>query len=79
MPGLEQRTGLFQWVIGWFLPESSTEEERSAGWVEEQVAGSLERLGIRQLHAVLLHRPEQLFDSHGERLLDALEGIMERG
>lgn len=71
--------GLADWRVVSKLPALPAACTDVAGWVEEQVAGSLERLGIQKLHAVLLHRPEQLFDAHGERLFEALVGIRERG
>jgi len=50
-----------------------------AGWVESQVEGSLGRLGIHQLHGVLLHRPEQLLGESGYQLSKALQNLKARG
>src|SRR5690606_8086920 len=36
-----------------------------AGWVSREVEGSLRRLGIEQLDALLLHRPAQLLADTG--------------
>lgn len=41
-------------------------------WVSEQILGSLTRLNIEKLDAVLLHRPEQLLQSNGAALYQAL-------
>lgn len=41
-------------------------------WVRDQVSGSLARLGIGQLHGLLLHRPAQLLAPEGRRLYEAL-------
>jgi hypothetical protein len=54
-----------------------------AGWVTEQVRGSLDRLGVASLHAVLLHRPADLLGPSGPALYDVLctlkvQGLAER-
>jgi hypothetical protein len=46
-----------------------------AEWVESQVKGSLDRLGIKPLYAVLLHRPAQLLEARGPQLFAALERL----
>lgn len=48
-------------------------------WVKEQVVGSLTRLNIKQLDAVLLHRPEQLLQSQGLELYQALQQLKQDG
>ncbi len=50
-----------------------------AGWVETQIEGSLSRLGINQLHGVLLHRPDQLLGEHGKPLFKALQHLKAQG
>jgi aryl-alcohol dehydrogenase-like predicted oxidoreductase len=50
-----------------------------AGWVEAQIEGSLKRLGINQLHGVLLHRPEQLLGETGSQLFGALHSLKTQG
>jgi len=42
------------------------------GWVEQELHASLERLKVGSLNALLLHRPAQLLDEHGEHLYQAL-------
>lgn len=49
------------------------------GWVRNQVAGSLARLGVKGLYGVLLHRPEQLLGPAGEVIYWALQGVKEAG
>lgn len=49
------------------------------GWVESQIKGALGRLGIHQLHGVLLHRPEQLLGETGVQLSNALQNIKTQG
>ena len=58
------------------LPESCADV---AGWVEAQIEGSLKRLGISQLHGVLLHRPDQLLGEHGKSLYKALQHLKVQG
>lgn len=58
------------------LPDECTD---IAGWVDAQVAGSLARIGVDSLYAVLLHRPDQLFDTRGKQLLKALEHLKVQG
>jgi aryl-alcohol dehydrogenase-like predicted oxidoreductase len=41
-------------------------------WINEQITASLTRLNIEKLDAVLLHRPEQLLQSNGAELYQAL-------
>lgn len=58
------------------LPEDCTDV---AGWVQAQVEGSLKRLGVGQLHGVLLHRPEQLLGKDGKSLFNALQHLKTQG
>lgn len=50
-----------------------------AGWVETQIEGSLNRLGISQMHGVLLHCPGQLLGENGQPLVEALQRIKVQG
>lgn len=43
------------------------------GWVDDQVANSLARLGKHQLEGLMLHRPQQLVSAWGGELWRALE------
>lgn len=49
------------------------------GWVQDQVAASLARLGVNILYGLLLHRPNQLLEVDGKALYKALEGLKETG
>jgi aryl-alcohol dehydrogenase-like predicted oxidoreductase len=73
------QAGAGNWRIVTKLPAISDGCNDVAGWVEAQIEGSLERLGIGQLHAVLLHRPEQLLGKLGRSLAAALEDLKEQG
>lgn len=48
-------------------------------WVAEQVRASIERLGVSRLHALTLHRPEQLLGSRGGELYDSLRLMKSAG
>ena len=50
-----------------------------SGWVQEQVATSLGRLGVRALYGLLLHRPEQLLGTSGKALYQTLQVLKETG
>ena len=50
-----------------------------SGWVQEQVATSLGRLGVRALYGLLLHRPERLLGSNGKELYQALQDLKDSG
>ncbi|CAL61301.1 putative NAD(P)-linked oxidoreductase [Herminiimonas arsenicoxydans] len=67
--------GVAGWRIVTKLPEMPETCSDVAEWVESQVKGSLDRLGVQQLHAVLLHRPAQLLEARGPQLFAALEHL----
>lgn len=50
-----------------------------SGWVQNEVAASLRRLGVSGLYGLLLHRPEQLSSSYGKYLYQALQRLKESG
>lgn len=50
-----------------------------AAWVAAEVEASLRRLGIERLHAVLLHRPDQLLGPAGDALYAALQYLKSQG
>lgn len=54
-----------------------TDNRKIAAWVDEQVSGSLRRLKIEKLDAVLFHRPDQLTGIHGRSLFRALLRLKE--
>ena len=67
--------GVADWRIVTKLPEMPDTCPDVAEWVESQVKGSLDRLGIKPLYAVLLHRPAQLLEARGPQLFAALERL----
>lgn len=48
-----------------------------SGWVQEQVATSLARLGVTAVYGLLLHRPEQLLGADGKTIFQTLQGLKE--
>ena len=58
------------------IPDGCTDV---CGWVETQIEGSLHRLGVPQLHGVLLHKPLQLLDTQGHQLFKTLQHLKAQG
>jgi aryl-alcohol dehydrogenase-like predicted oxidoreductase len=50
-----------------------------AGWVKEQVSGSLARLGVSEVYGLLLHRSEQLLGKDGKALYQTLQSLKDTG
>jgi len=50
-----------------------------SGWVQEQVAASLSRLGVNAVYGLLLHRPQQLLESGGEAIYQVLQELKKTG
>lgn len=74
------QAGVSCWKIVTKLPALPEGCVDVAGWVETQIEGSLSRLGVSQLHGVLLHRPEQLLsEQHGKPLFKALQQLKTQG
>ena len=71
--------GVADWQIVTKLPSLPDDCKDVAAWVETQISGSLDRLGVERLHGVLLHRPDQLFGPQGAQLLSALKQLKEQG
>lgn len=71
--------GIEGWQIITKLPGIPDPIRNVRAWVENELSGSLERLGVSRLHALLLHRPEQLLGSHGQELYETLRMLREQG
>lgn len=50
-----------------------------SGWIQQQVAASLARLGVNAVYGLLLHRSEQLLGSNGQALYRALQDQKDSG
>jgi len=79
----EQRLGeigVAKWRVVSKLPALLQEScEDVAGWAQDSVIKSLERLKISRLQGLLVHRSPQLLGRHGEALLTALDGLKSQG
>lgn len=66
------RIGVERWQIISKIPTLPEDQTNVHHWVQQQVHGSLARLGLSQLYAVLLHRPDQLLGPRGRELYESL-------
>lgn len=71
--------GVGNWRVVTKLPRMPDCTNDVDGWVEDQIAGSLGRLGIAQLDGLLLHYPAQVLEGAGRRLPGALQKSKARG
>lgn len=71
--------GIERWNTVTKLPAVPDDCQDIALWVNEQIHQSINRLGVRQLHGVLLHRPAQLLEKMGPALYGALQSIKAQG
>jgi aryl-alcohol dehydrogenase-like predicted oxidoreductase len=58
------------------LPDNSTDHTR---WLNEQLNSSLTRLGVDQIHGLLVHNPQQLLGPHGHKIVNFLEKVKKSG
>ena len=78
----EQRLGeigVEQWQVISKLPAIPELCPDVMAWVQESVLGSLQRLRIPRLRALLLHRPHQLLGPQGSALHKALVEVKRKG
>lgn len=78
----EQRlgeTGVEQWQVISKVPALPQGRSDVAGWLEEAVYGSLERLRIPKFRGLLFHRPAQLLGRRGGALYAALAAMRDQG
>lgn len=73
------RLGIERWNTVTKLPAVPENYPDVAQWVHEQIEQSMARLGVSQLHGVLLHRPAQLLEKTGPALYGALQSIKAQG
>jgi aryl-alcohol dehydrogenase-like predicted oxidoreductase len=71
--------GIAQWKTVTKLPEVPEDCKNVSQWVLDQIQQSMTRLGVTQLHGVLLHRPTQLLEKMGPALYGALQSIKAQG
>jgi aryl-alcohol dehydrogenase-like predicted oxidoreductase len=73
------QAGVAAWHVVSKLPAFPADCPRLDQWVDGQVRASLQRLGIAQLDALLLHAPAQLAGPRAQELVAALERLKEGG
>jgi aryl-alcohol dehydrogenase-like predicted oxidoreductase len=61
------------------LPAVPDDCAEVSDWVQEQMAASLSRLGVRAVYGLLLHRPQQLLGAGGKALYRTLQDLKESG
>jgi aryl-alcohol dehydrogenase-like predicted oxidoreductase len=71
--------GVASWRVVSKLPSLPEGCPDVAAWVRTSVRGSLNRLGVSRLYAVLLHRPEELLTAGGDALYRALQALKSEG
>jgi aryl-alcohol dehydrogenase-like predicted oxidoreductase len=71
--------GVRDWAVNSKLPAIPESCPDVDAWVVDQVAGSLARLRVERLNALLLHRPQQLLGPRGAALYRALAALKARG
>lgn len=71
--------GIERWNAVTKLPAVPDDCQDVEQWVHEQIEQSMARLGVNQLHGVLLHRPAQLLEKMGPALYGALQSIKAQG
>ena len=72
------RAGVDGFCIVTKLPEVPLDVDVTS-WVMAQIHGSLQRLGVQAVYAVLLHRPQQLKDARGQEIASALQLLKHQG
>jgi aryl-alcohol dehydrogenase-like predicted oxidoreductase len=74
--------GVSEWNVVTKLPELPQDVQTPAHvreWVQKQTRDSLKRLQLSKVHAILLHRPDQILGSRGPALLGALSDLKTDG
>lgn len=71
--------GIGKWKTITKLPAVPNDCHDVAQWVHDQTQQSMARLGLTQLHGVLLHRPGQLLERMGPALYSALQDLKAQG
>ena len=67
--------GVSQWNVVTKLPAIPDSIKDVKTWVREAVEQSMLRLQVDQLNGMLLHRPNDLLNKHGDDLYTALEEL----
>lgn len=70
--------GVAGWRVVSKLPEIPLVPDIPA-WIVNEVKSSLGRMKLRAMHGVLLHKPQQLLESHGVEILEGLQKLKDEG
>ena len=73
------RCGLTGWRVVTKLPAVPAGIADARRWVRQQVEESLERLGVTQLHGLLLHHPADIQGPNAKPLFNALMNVKAEG
>jgi len=73
------QVGVHDWRVVSKLPPLPGGCSNVEAWVDEALAGSLQRFGIARLYGLLLHRSADLLGAHGKELFCALLRAKESG
>jgi aryl-alcohol dehydrogenase-like predicted oxidoreductase len=71
--------GVECWSVVTKLPAVPEECPDVIDWVNEQINGSLSRLGLNHITSLMLHRPRQLIESVGQELWSAMQTLKDKG
>ena len=71
--------GIAKWQVVTKLPALPESVGNVAAWVQENMWQSLARLGVASVHAVLLHKPQDLLGAQGSDLLAGLQDLQQQG
>ena len=71
--------GISPWQVVTKLPALPDGALDVAEWAHSHMRQSLARLGVVKVHAVLLHKPQDLLGKNGDALLKALQDIKLQG
>jgi aryl-alcohol dehydrogenase-like predicted oxidoreductase len=78
----EQRLGELgaqDWKVISKIPALPESVEHVGDWVMQQVRGSLQRIGVKQLDGLLMHQPSDILGHHGVAYVRALRQIRDEG
>lgn len=71
--------GVADWRVVSKLPPLPEPCDDISGWAVASARASLTRLKVSRVYGLLLHRPDQLLGSGGDRLFDALQQLKAEG
>lgn len=71
--------GVRGWRVISKLPAMPATCRNADAWVQQCIRGSLERLAVSQLYAVLLHKPRELLKEYGSALHEGMLSLKRQG